>query len=81
MLEQIEDAKFYVADAEKLKSAIDATGVSKSAIARAGKLSNEVLRKATKGERVSRVKAHGIYNGLTHHGYNGTMKDIFNKHS
>lgn len=56
--------KFYKADVEKLKATIDSTAEYLTTIASAGNLSRDVLAKAAKGGRVSKVKALGICSGL-----------------
>lgn len=73
------EAKFYVAHTKKFQSAIDSTGTSKSQIATSGKLSLETLNKALKGGKVSRVKANGIINGLSEHGYKCVLSEIFHE--
>jgi len=73
------NGKFYSANVEKLQSAIDSTGVSRSEIAAAGKLSRETLKKALDGKRITRAKANGIINGLKAHGFNGELNDLFSE--
>lgn len=74
---------FYIADVDKLESAIDSTGASISLIAVSGKLSRDTLNNARNGKRISKAKANGIVNGLNINGCAPPieLQDIFSEYT
>ncbi|MES9975037.1 MAG: hypothetical protein ABW094_12315 [Candidatus Thiodiazotropha sp.] len=72
-----QQAKFYKADPERLRAAIDETSQTDSRIAADANCNRNTLKRALDGDRILRAKYVGITNSLKKHGWNGTPESIF----